>query len=109
MDSDKAFVRQLLSTAYARYAEYSELIAASVSKWDRDRIYITDIVLIALGLAEAETFPEIPVKVSINEYVEIAKYYSTPKSRIFVNGLLDKLIREKEASGAIVKQGKGLQ
>ena len=108
VDSDRAFVRQLLSTAYARYADYSALIADSVSKWDRDRIYTTDIVLIALGLAEAETFPEIPVKVTINEYVEIAKYYSTPKSRIFVNGLLDKLIREKEASGAIAKQGKGL-
>jgi N utilization substance protein B len=108
VDSDKAFVRRLLSTAYARYADYSALIAGSVSKWDRERIYTTDIVLIALGLAEAETFPEIPVKVSINEYVEIAKYYSTPKSRVFVNGLLDKLIREEEASGTIVKQGKGL-
>ena len=108
MDSDKAFVRQLLSAAYARYAEYAALIAGSVSKWDADRIYVTDVVLIALGLAEAETFPEIPVKVSINEYVEIAKYYSTPKSRIFVNGLLDRLIREKEAAGVIVKKGKGL-
>ncbi len=108
VDSDRAFVRQLLSTAYARYSDYSALIAASVSKWDLERIYTTDIVLIALGLAEAETFPEIPVKVSINEYVEIAKYYSTPKSRVFVNGLLDKLIREKMASGAIVKQGRGL-
>ena len=108
VDSDKAFVRQLLSAAYARYAEYAALIAGSVSKWDADRIYVTDVVLIALGLAEAETFPEIPVKVSINEYVEIAKYYSTPKSRIFVNGLLDRLIREKEAAGVIVKKGKGL-
>ena len=77
------------------YGEYSKLVAESVSKWDQDRLYTTDIVLIVLGLTEAETFPEIPVKVSINEYVEISKYYSTPKSRGFVNGLLDRLIKEK--------------
>jgi len=74
-----------------------------VSKWDRDRLYTTDIVLIALGLAEAETFPEIPVKVSINEYVEISKYYSTPKSHGFVNGLLDRLVKERMAQGIIKK------
>ena len=56
-----------------------------------------------MGLAEAEAFPEIPVKVSINEYVEISKYYSTPKSHGFVNGLLDRLIKEKMAQGQINK------
>ena len=70
-------------------------MAYSVSQWDRERLYTTDNVLIAQGLAEAETFPEIPTKVSINEYVEISKYYSTPKSRGFVNGLLDRLTKEK--------------
>lgn len=93
--SDREFVHALLTAAYGRYGEYHDLVAASVSKWDQDRLYVTDIVLIALGLAEAETFPDIPVRVSINEYVEIAKYYSTPKSRTFVNGLLDKLIKER--------------
>ncbi len=87
------FVKKLLTTAYGRFAEYNSLIADSVSKWDRDRLYTTDIVLIAMGLAESQTFPEIPMKVTINEYVEISKYYSTPKSCGFVNGLLDRLIK----------------
>lgn len=95
VDSDRDFVRKLVTAAYGRYAQYSSLVAESVSKWDQDRLYTTDIVLIVLGLTEAETFPEIPVKVSINEYVEISKYYSTPKSRGFVNGLLDRLVKEK--------------
>lgn len=94
-DSDRDFVHKLVSAACARYKEYSDLVASSVSKWDLDRLYTTDTVLIALGLAEAETFPEIPVKVSINEYVEISKYYSTPRSSSFVNGLLDRLVKEK--------------
>jgi len=94
-DSDRDFVHKLVTASYGRYAEYSALVAGSVSKWDQDRLYTTDTVLIVMGLTEAETFPEIPVKVSINEYVEISKYYSTPKSRGFVNGLLDRLIKEK--------------
>jgi len=94
-DSDRDFVRKLVTASYGRMAEYSALVAGSVSKWDQDRLYTTDTVLIVMGLTEAETFPEIPVKVSINEYVEISKYYSTPKSRGFVNGLLDRLIKEK--------------
>ena len=95
VDSDRDFVRKLVTAAYGRYAQYSNLVAESVSKWDQDRLYTTDTVLIVLGLTEAETFPEIPVKVSINDYVEISKYYSTPKSRGFVNGLLDRLVKEK--------------
>ncbi len=92
-DSDSDFVHRLISATMGRYEEYSKLIASNVSKWDLDRLYTTDTVLISMGLAEARTFPEIPVKVTINEYVEISKYYSTPRSRGFVNGLLDKLIK----------------
>ena len=97
------FVRALLTATYGRYAQYHDLIAASVPKWDQDRLYTTDIILIAMGLAEAEAFPEIPLRVTINEYVEISKYYSTPKSRIFVNGLLDRLIKERMEQGIINK------
>lgn len=103
VDSDSDFVRKLITVTYGRLAEYSALIASSVNKWEQDRLYTTDIVLISMGLAEAEAFPEIPVKVSINEYVEISKYYSTPKSHGFVNGLLDRLIKEKMAQGQINK------
>ena len=101
--SDSDFVRTLVSAAYGRFAEYNNLVASSVSKWDRDRLVATDTVLIGLGLAEAETFPDIPVKVTINEYVEISKYYSTPKSHGFVNGLLDRLIKERMEQGKITK------
>ena len=97
------FVRCLLTAAYGRYQAYYNLVAQSVSKWEQDRLYTTDIVLIAMGLAEAETFPEIPVRVTINEYVEISKYYSTPKSRSFVNGLLDRLIKDRMEKGIINK------
>jgi N utilization substance protein B len=79
------------------------MVADNVSKWDSDRLFTTDTVLIAMGLAEAENFGDIPVPVTINEYVEISKYYSTPKSRSFVNGLLDKLIKEEAATGLIPK------
>ncbi len=103
VESDSVFVHSLLTVCYGHFREYFNLVAESVSKWDRDRLYTSDMVLIAMGLSEAETFPDIPVKVTINEYVEISKYYSTPKSRGFVNGLLDRLIKEREAQGKIVK------
>ena len=80
-----------------------QMIAGSVTKWDSDRLFVTDLVLIAMGLAEAESFPEIPVRVTLNEYVEISKYYSTPKSRSFVNGLLDTLIKRLAAEGRVDK------
>ena len=102
-DSDERFVKILLQTAFGNFKEYEARIAASVSRWDSDRLYTTDVVLIALGLAEAQAFPEIPLRVSINEYVEISKFYSTPKSGSFVNGLLDRLIKEYAAEGKINK------
>ena len=93
MTSDRTFVRKLLCAAYSGYDRYFEMVAGCVPQWDKDRLFTTDVVLIVAGLAEVETFPDIPVRVTINEYVEISKYYSTPKSRSFVNGLLDKLIK----------------
>ena len=81
----------------------------SVTGWERERLFSTDVVLIAMGLSEAVAFPEIPVKVTLNEYVEIAKFYGTPKSRAFVNGLLDRLIQKLAEDGTIAKKGKGLQ
>lgn len=108
VESDKAFVRKLLQASYASYEKYYSMIAEEVSGWEKDRLFTTDVVLIALGIAEAVTFPTIPVKVTMNEYVELSKYYGTPKSRSFVNGLLDKLIQKLVSEGTIVKEGKGL-
>lgn len=108
MDSDRAFVTNLLRGAFCNFQKYMDMIAESVPKWDKDRLFTIDIVLIICGLAEAQTFPEIPVKVTINEYVDISKYYSTPKSRSFVNGLLDTIIQKMMEKGEIVKAGRGL-
>ena len=108
VESDKLFVRRLLQAGFAGYEKYSSMIAESVSGWEKERLFSTDVVLIVMGLAEAVTFPNIPVKVTMNEYVEISKFYGTPKSRSFVNGLLDRLIQKMTDDGQIVKDGKGL-
>ena len=108
VESDKFFVRRLLQASYAGYEKYSAMVAESVTGWEKERLFSTDVVLIVMGLAEAVSFPTIPVKVTLNEYVELAKFYGTPKSRAFVNGLLDRLIQKLESEGAVAKEGKGL-
>ena len=108
VESDKYFVRKLLQAAFAGYDKYSAMVADSVTGWEKERLFSTDVVLIVMGLAEISTFPTIPVKVSMNEYVEISKFYGTPKSRSFVNGLLDKLAQQLVNDGTVVKEGKGL-
>lgn len=108
VESDKLFVRRLLQTSFAGYEKYSGMVAESVSGWEKERLFSTDVVLIVMGLAEVAAFPTIPVKVSINEYVEISKFYGTPKSRSFVNGLLDRLVQKLVNDGSVVKEGKGL-
>lgn len=108
VESDKAFVRKLLQSAFAGYDRYFSMISESVTGWEKERLFSTDVALIVMGLAEASSFPTIPVKVTINEYVEISKFYGTQKSRSFVNGLLDRLIQSMVNEGKIVKEGKGL-
>lgn len=108
VESDKLFVRKLLRLSFTGYEKYSNMVAESVSGWEKDRLFSTDVVLIAMGLAEAEGFPTIPIKVTINEYVELSKFYGTPKSRSFVNGLLDRLIQRMVSEGSIRKEGNGL-
>ena len=108
VESDKFFVRKLLQASFAGYEKYSAMVAESVTGWEKERLFSTDVVLISMGLAEAVSFPTIPVKVTMNEYVEISKFYGTPKSRSFVNGLLDKLVQQLANEGQINKDGKGL-
>ena len=105
VESDKTFVTKLLRTSYTCYDKYFPLVASSTDQWQEDRLFITDTVLIVMGLAEAKAFPDLPLRVTINEYVEISKYYSTPKSRSFVNGLLDRLAKKLIEDGEIVKTG----
>ncbi len=108
VESDKLFVRKLLQNSYSGYEKYSAMVAQSVEGWEKERLFSTDVVLIVMGLAEAVAFPTIPVKVTINEYVEISKFYGTARSRSFVNGLLDRLIQQLVNEGQIKKTGKGL-
>ena len=108
VESDQAFVRKLMQAAFAGYERYFSMISEAVSGWEKERLFSTDVALIVLGLAEACSFPTIPVKVTINEYVEIAKFYGAQKSRSFVNGLLDKLIQSLTEEGKVLKTGKGL-
>lgn len=107
-EDDKEFAMRLLTESILRYEEYFKLLEGHLDNWNSDRLVSTDATLIVMGVTEAVVFPTIPIKVTINEYVEIAKYYSTPNSRIFVNGILDRIIQEKVGSGEIVKQGRGL-
>ena len=108
VESDKFFARKLLQASFAGYQKYSALVADTVVGWEKERLFSTDVVLIVMGLVEAVTFPTIPIKVTMNEYVEISKFYGTPKSRSFVNGILDKLIQQLANEGQISKEGKGL-
>ena len=93
-DSDKAFVQGLVRKAVAGFEKYHDMITAVTPKWDSGRICATDLALIVCGLAEADAFPAIDYRTTINEFVEISKYYSTPESRAFVNGVLDNLINK---------------
>ncbi len=103
MQSDREFVRRLLKNAFTGYEAYFARICDALKGWTSDRVNCIDVALIVLGLAEAESFPDIPVSVTINEYVEISKYFSLPKSTSFINGMLDKLIANMIDEGKIVK------
>lgn len=105
---DKEFAESLYQQTLADDDKYEKLIAESVQNWDVERVALTDKILLKMALCEMHLFQGIPVKVTINEYIEISKVYSTPKSKQFVNGILDKLAQDLTASGAIRKSGRGL-
>ena len=107
-EDDKAYAKKLLTQSLVKYDEYTKLISEHVSNWDMERLVATDLALIVMGITEAVTFETIPLKVTINEFVDISKYYSTANSRIFVNGLLDKMLQKMYREGTIVKSGRGL-
>src|SRR5665647_1924773 len=76
--------------------------------WDSERIAEIDTIILKMAICEFLKFPSIPVKVTLNEYLELAKEYSTPKSSIFINGILDNLVKELQVSNRIIKAGRGL-
>ena len=105
---DKEYAIDLFKKTLLNQTAINEEISQKTKNWDADRIATVDYVLLQMAICEIKSFSSIPVKVTINEYLEISKEYSTPKSSIFINGILDKLVKEYEASGELKKVGRGL-
>jgi N utilization substance protein B len=105
---DEEFVKLLFRKVVVNTKQCSELIDNNTTNWDVDRIALMDILVMQLAITEVLEFSEIPVKVTLNEYIEIAKYYCTPKSSTFVNGILDNIVKEIRQKGLVNKYGRGL-
>ncbi len=108
IDEDMEFANELLKKSIRYKEEYTKLISGHTKGWDADRIARSDMLLMVMALVEYTEFPYIPVKVTLNEYLEIAKKYSTPQSSKFLNGVLDKLLAQFKEDGKINKKGRGL-
>ncbi len=105
---DKDFTKDLLRRAIINQDELRELIKEHSKNWDVDRIAFMDILIMQLAITEFLYFPSIPTKVTLNEYIELSKYYSTEKSRNFINGILDKTLKDLKKTDKINKAGRGL-
>ena len=107
-EEDKDFVKRLFRKTVLNHNENEELISKFIKNWDVERVAFMDIIVMSLAIAEMTEFSEIPVKVSLDEYIEIAKFYSTQKSNVFINGILDKIVEYLKKEGKIKKVGRGL-
>jgi transcription antitermination protein NusB len=107
-EDDKGFITTLYDRSVKLAPDHRKLIAKNTRNWEVDRLPLTDRVILEMAIAEMIEFPNVPVKVSINEYIELTKEYSTPKSRTFINGILDVISKELISSGDIKKSGRGL-
>lgn len=102
------FGMNLLSYAYEKDLDYNDIIKPFLENWDFERMAIIDRISLKLAIVEFMEFPSIPTKVTLNEYVDLSKSYSTDKSKEFVNGILDRLLKQKLEDGSIKKEGRGL-
>lgn len=107
-EDDSQFFRDLFKTTVESDREFENWISLKAQNWEMDRIAALDKIILKMALSEMINFPSIPIKVTINEYIEISKLYSTPKSRHFINGILDVLAKELKQKGVIKKSGRGL-
>lgn len=105
---DREFMEKLFRETIKNDSYFETLISEKTKNWDVERIALMDIILLKMALAEILTFPGIPVKVSINEYIDISKDYSTPKSKVFINGVIDNLVTDLKSKGEVKKSGRGL-
>ncbi len=107
-EDDEQFVKELFEQTIFKNEEIEKLIGDKTKNWEVDRIAMMDVLLMKMAIAEVTHFSGIPVKVSLNEYIEISKIYSTPKSKIFINGILDKLVADLRRENKLNKVGRGL-
>jgi len=107
-EDDKQFLIKLFRKTVVHGEDHQELVKAFTKNWDFDRIANMDILIMQMAITEAVEFPSIPSKVTLNEYIEIAKYYSTEKSSVFINGILDKVFQSLKTDKKIKKTGRGL-
>ncbi|NND63142.1 MAG: transcription antitermination factor NusB [Flavobacteriaceae bacterium] len=108
-EEDREYSIELLRKVILNDDKLISEIDGKTPNWDKDRIAELDFIILKMGIAEFLYFPSIPIKVTINEYLEISKEYSTPKSSLFVNGILDKLVKEYTADNKLNKIGRGLR
>ena len=107
-DEDKKFMLDLFHKTILNEKEYDKLIAPKLENWEMERIAMMDVILMKMAICEILNFESVPTKVSMNEYIEISKDYSTPKSKVFINGILDKILADFKTENKIVKTGRGL-
>jgi N utilization substance protein B len=107
-EEDRDFTVNLFRKTLAKSEENRKTIEVYTKNWDVDRVATMDILIMELALTELTEFPSVPIKVSLNEYIELAKYYSTQRSSIFINGVLDRITKDFREQGKIVKAGRGL-
>ena len=107
-DTVKEFGEVLLDKVHEDGEDLFNLIEPTLKNWDADRVAVIDMILLKMAVCELVNFPTIPTKVTLNEFVEISKTYSTDKSKDFINGILDRLLKKLEKEGKVVKEGRGL-
>lgn len=107
-EDDKEYAKLLFRKTMLNSKELAEEFNDKTPNWDVERIAEIDIIILKMAICELQKFPSIPIKVTINEYLEVAKEYSTPKSSIFINGILDALVKEYQKEGKFAKVGRGL-
>tara|TARA_Y100000766_G_C18843937_1_gene574674 strand:- start:185 stop:1132 length:948 start_codon:yes stop_codon:yes gene_type:complete len=108
IDDDIEFIQTLYRHTLLNSAAYQDIIMDKAKNWEADRIAVVDFILMKMAVCELVKIPSVPVKVTLNEYIELSKTYSTPKSRGFINGILDKIIPDLKQKGEIKKVGRGL-
>ncbi|MCB9187720.1 MAG: transcription antitermination protein NusB [Flavobacteriales bacterium] len=107
-DDEEEFTKKLFRRAVANFTDHVGILDKYTQNWESDRLAKMDIMIMNLAITEAKEFPSIPLKVTLNEYIEISKFYSTPKSNVFINGVLDKAFADLKEDGSIRKVGRGL-